>query len=220
MSINSEKSLLKSPTCTTVTTIDDAVGISRSQEQVDKKQWYIAIVNNNSARNCGEKLEARIAHQDESSKDYEVYVPSQKVLKVDKDGKRKTVQKMVFPSLVLIHCTDKLRREEIVRLPYIKRFMVNIAGRPNDKGIRPIAIIPDKQIANLKRMLCDGDGEVSFDSTINIPLGAKVRIHSGSLAGLEGNVVESEGGAPYLILQIDFLGYAKMKIAKELIEVI
>lgn len=220
MSKDLEKSLLKSPKCATVTSIDDAVGMSKRQEPHEKKQWYVAIVNNNSAKACGDKLEARIANQDKDTKEYEVYVPSQKVLKVGRDGKRKMVQKMVFPSLVLIRCTDKLRREEIVRLPYIKRFMVNIAGKPNDKGIRPIAVIPDNQIANLKRMLNDGNGEVSFESMPNIPLGAKVRVNAGSLVGLEGHVMESGEDNPYIIVQMDILGYAKMKIAKDLIEVI
>lgn len=49
-------------------------------------------------------------------------------------------------------CTDTLRRKEIVHLPYIKRFMVNIAGERRG-GIRPVAFIPDDQMAKLRRMV-------------------------------------------------------------------
>ena len=53
---------------------------------------------------------------------------SQKEMSLTAAGKRKWVERILSRSIVFIRCTDTLRRKEIVHLPYIKRFMVNIAG--------------------------------------------------------------------------------------------
>ena len=89
-----------------------------------------------------------MASQPEGEKDYEVYVASQKEMSLTAAGKRKWVERILSRSIVLIRCTDTLRRKEIVHLPYIKRFMVNIAGER-----RGVAFIPDDQMAKLRRMV-------------------------------------------------------------------
>ena len=93
-----------------------------------------------------------MASQPEGEKDYEVYVASQKEMSLTAAGKRKWVERILFLSIVFIRCTDTLRRKEIVHLPYIKRFMVNIAGERRG-GIRPVAFIPDDQMAKLRRIV-------------------------------------------------------------------
>lgn len=198
---------------------DDAVGVPTVEKRPETKQWYIAIVGNNSERICRDKLEARIAAQPSGSKDYEIYVPVQQELRVRPDGKRRTVERILFPAMVFIRCTEKQRRQDIVHLPYIKRFMVNIAGKPGSTGIRPVAVIPDSQMRSLKRMVNDGDNEV-FIEPIDIPLGAKVRVNGGKLMGLEGYVLETSNGKTNLVIRVDMLGCARMEIAGETIEVI
>ena len=93
-----------------------------------------------------------MASQPEGEKDYEVYVASQKEMSLTAAGKRKWVERILFRSIVFIRCTDTLRRKEIVHRPYIKRFMVNIAGERRG-GIRPVAFIPDDQMAKLRRIV-------------------------------------------------------------------
>lgn len=213
------KSLPKLREIATVAKTDDAVGVSRPDSQLEEKQWYIAIVNNNSERTCRDKLEARIAHQPADAKDYEVYIAIQKELRIHQDGKRRMVNRTLFPALVFIRCTEKLRHQEIVHLPYIKRFMVNIAGKPNSNGIRPVAVIPDIQIRSLKRMVDDGEDEVTIEP-MAIPLGSKVRVNAGKLMGLEGCVLESADGSTHLVIKIDMLGCAKVEIARGMLDVI
>ena len=119
----------------------DAVGVERTipenplRRKSDQKHWYIAIVNNKSEKLCRDKLEKRIASQPEGEKDYEVYIASQKEMCLLPSGKRKQVDRIVFRSIVFIRCTDVLRRKEIVHLPYIKRFMVNIAGERSGNSV-------------------------------------------------------------------------------------
>jgi hypothetical protein len=101
-----------------------------------------------SEKLCVDRLEKRVASQPEGEKDYEVYVASQKEMSLTAAGKRKWVERILFRSIVF----NTLRRKEIVHLPYIKRFMVNIAGERRG-GIRPVAFIPDDQMAKLRRIV-------------------------------------------------------------------
>ena len=97
---------------------------------------------------------------------------------------------------------------EIVHLPYIKRFMVNIAGERSG-GIRPVAFIPDEQMVKLRRMLDDSEEPVIIDPRPP-PLGARgVRINGGKLHGLEGNVLEVEDGNLNFVIRVYLLDVPK-----------
>ncbi len=203
----------------------DAVGVERTIPTVpsqggkpERKRWYIAIVNNKSEKLCVDRLEKRVASQPEGEKDYEVYVASQKEMTLTAAGKRKWVERILFRSIVFIRCTDSLRKKEIVRLPYIKRFMVNIAGE-RQGGIRPVAFIPDDQMVKLRRMVNDSDEPVTIDPR-PIPLGSKVRINGGNLRGLEGNVLEAPDGGTSFVIRIDLLGCAKVSISRDLLDIL
>lgn len=199
---------------TTVTHTDGAVGVKKTPNNT--KHWYIAIVNNNSEKLCCERLQARIASQPEGEKDYEVYVAAQKEMRIWRNGRRKLVERIIFPALVFIRCTDLVRRKEIVFLPYIKRFMVNIAGSP-ENGHRPVAIIPDQQMRSLIRMVSDAESDITIDSR---PLrrGEKVRVNGGKLMGLEGYVVQTPDNSASLVIDIGILGSARVNISRDLLD--
>ncbi len=105
-----------------------------------------------------------------------------------------------------------------MHLPYIKRFMVNIAGERSG-GIRPVAFIPDEQMVKLRRMLDDSEEPVIIDPR-PLPLGARVRINGGKLHGLEGNVLEVEDGNLNFVIRVDLLGCAKVNITRDLLELL
>lgn len=202
----------------------DAVGVERADvtnlihRRPEQKHWYIAIVNNKSEKLCRDRLEKRLANQPEGEKDYEVYIAFQKEMYLTPSGKRRQEERILFRSIVFIRCTETLRKKEIVHLPYIKRFMVNIAGERRG-GIRPVAFIPDEQMAKLRRMVNDSDEPVTIDPR-PLPLGAKVRINGGKLRGLEGNVLESPDGGTCFVIRVDLLGCAKVSISRDLLEVL
>lgn len=202
---------VKSPT---VTPTDGAAGVPKAAK--NGKHWYIAVVNNNSEKLCCERLLARIASQPDSEKDYEVYVAAQKEMRTWRNGRRKLVERIIFPTLVFIRCTDLMRRKEIVFLPYIKRFMVNIAGSP-ENGHRPVAVIPDQQMRSLMRMVSDAESDVTIDPR---PLrrGEKVRVNGGKLMGLEGYVLQCPDNSTSLVIDIGILGSAKVNISRDLLD--
>lgn len=199
---------------TTVTTTADAVGVQKRAKNA--KHWYIAIVNNNSEKLCCERLQARIAAQPENAKDYEVYVAAQKEMREWRNGRRKLVERIIFPTLVFIRCTELIRRKEIVFLPYIKRFMVNIAGSP-ENGHRPVAVIPDSQIRSLMRMVNDAESRITIDSR-PFRRGEKVRVNGGKLMGLEGYVLSCPDNSTSLVIDIGILGSAKVNISRDLLD--
>lgn len=198
----------------TVTLTAGAVGVQKAPKPT--KNWYIAIVNNNSEKACCERLQARIATQPEDEKDYEVYVAAQKEMREWRNGRRKLVERIIFPTLVFIRCTELMRRKEIVFLPYIKRFMVNIAGSP-ENGHRPVAVIPDHQMRSLMRMVSDAESQITIDSR-PFRRGEKVRVNGGKLMGLEGYVLSCPDNSTSLVIDIGILGSAKVNISRDLLD--
>lgn len=174
--------------------VGDAVGVA------DRK-WFVAIVNNNTEKAALEKL---------TKLNYEAYVAKQKVLRVWKNGKRAKVDKVVIPSMVFVHCTEKERRD-IVNLHFINRFLTNKAGSSTNGLAKPLAVIPQTQIDMLKFMLGQSDVPITFvDNRYKVR--DRIRIVRGKLKGLEGEVLQSDNGKSELIVRVDLLGCARMLI--------
>lgn len=191
-------------TGTTTQKVDEAVGVS-------KICWYVAIVNNHAERRCAMNLEKL---------GYECYVPVQEELHQWKTGARRIVDRIIFPAMVFIHTTDKERKQSIVNLSYIKRFLPDMASSTDSFGRHSVAVIPDCQIQQLKFILGNADTPVAFDAT-SYKLGDKVRVIRGGLLGAEGHIMEcDEKGSAYFAVQINLLGVAKVRIKKEDLELI
>lgn len=174
--------------------VGDAVG-------VPERQWYVAVVTHNTEKNCAERL---------TKKGIENYVPIQSEYKVWKNGRKAKVDRVVIPSTIFIKCTEQERRE-IVKLPFINRFMTNKAGFSARSLHKPLAIIPDRQIDILKFML--GQSDIPIDVTHRPFLkGSKVRIIRGNLTGLEGEILELKKEKSQVIVSLDIFGCALLYI--------
>lgn len=192
-----------------------AVGLSGPN--LPTRHWYIAIVGNNTERACGERLQKLFTQwKIKEGKDCDVYVPIQKETRRWQNGKRVEVERVILPTLVFIRCTELERRKDIAYIPYIKRFFLNISGSPVD-GHRPVARIPDVQVANLRRMIEGAETPVSICAR-PLHLGERVRVNGGKLVGLEGNVLSEDDGSTHLVIKIDILGCAMVKIARDLLD--
>lgn len=174
--------------------VDDAVGVS------DRK-WYVAIVGNNREKSVAEKLEAL---------GFESFVASQEELRVWKNGRRKTVDRVLLSATVFVRCTESERRRIVVNLPYINRFMTDRAAKSDVSLNRPLAVVPDSQMAALRFMLGQSDNPVTFSG--DYVRGQNVRVVRGNLRGLEGEIVSLADGSSQLVIVIDALGCAKVHI--------
>lgn len=171
--------------------VGDAVG-------VEKAQWYVAIVKNNTEKASAQRLEQA---------GYQIFVATQKTLRIWKNGRKTKVDKVLLPSMIFIRCSER-QRLQIVKLPFISRFMTDkalSARRP------PLAIIPDNQIETLRFMLGQSDVPISFTDR---PLckGDRVKVIRGNLHGLEGEVFTDANGHSELTVRINILGCAKVSI--------
>ena len=72
-------------------------------------------------------------------------------------------------------------------------------------------------MASLIRMVDGADSPVSISSR-PLRLGERVRVNGGKLVGLEGNVFREADGSTNLVVKIDILGCAMVKIARDLLE--
>lgn len=173
--------------------LDGAVGVPEAK-------WFVAIVNSRHEKKVAENLQETGIRS---------YVATQKEMKVWKNGKRKTVDRVVIPSVVFVNCTEKERRQ-IVGLPFIYRFMVNRSAESGTLN-KPIAVIPDLQIRKLQFMLGQSDLPVNF-----VPSAFKVkdnvRVIRGSLKGLYGQIMENSDGTHTLTVGLELLGGASVKI--------
>lgn len=179
--------------------VSRAVGVTESKQET--KKWFIAIVPNNTEKVSSERLE-RLG--------YEVFVPTQQRVSIWKDGRRKTRDTILIPGKVLVHCTER-QRLDMVSLPFVKKFMVNLAGDKDAYGKRPIAVVPDWQIEKCKFMLGQSQIPVTFTPLAYSP-GMDVKIIRGALAGLEGVVTDHNSQQTVVHISIDFLGDATVTI--------
>lgn len=178
---------------TATSVVGDAVGVPR-------RRWFVAVVKNNTEKVVAEKLTATGAT---------CYLPVQEEIRVWRNGRRKKIERVVISSTVFVYCTEAERRE-IVKLPYINRFMTD-KTRLNSSGVgHPPAVIPERQIQTLRFMLGNSDSPVSV--TADFRKGEMVRVVRGSLRGLEGEILESESGSE-LLVRIDIFGCARVTIS-------
>lgn len=181
--------------------VGDAVGMG-------KAVWYVAIVKNNTEKSVQERL-VKLGHK--------AYVATQRVIRVWKNGRRSSIDKVVIPSLVFVKCTESSRKQ-IVNLPFISRFMMNRSS--GNKGTIPnLAIIQEGEIELLRYMLGQSDVPVSFVDR-QLMHGDKVKIIRGSMKGIEGEVTQVSDGKAEIIVGLGIIGTAKMTIDSAEIELL
>lgn len=173
-----------------------------------KRFWFIAIVKNNTELSSQSKLK---------EKGYESYIPIQvRAVESSNGGKRKKTF-VVIPTMIFIHCSEE-ERKNIVALPYINRFMVNRMGARDSFNRFPIAKIPTAQIDKLKFMVGNCNEDITI-KPLSIRLGDEVEVIRGGLKGLVGNV-EEINNETRIVIRIDAMGYAGVKINSSDIKVI
>lgn len=192
---------MQSPAKIDSSIVSVAHNVANDAAGVENCYWYVALVNNNTEHKASERL---------TKLGISNYVPSQIEYKVWKNGRRVKRERLVIPSTIFVHCTETQRRE-IVRLPYINRFMTNCAGSTYGLTHKPLATVPDNQIETLKFMLGNSDTPVNI-TPIAFNRGDKVRVLRGKLKGLEGEVQNLNKDKSVLVVRLDIFGCARLTI--------
>ena len=191
MVLKSSQSGLSSPSPSS--DVDDAVG-------VPSPKWFVAVVNS--------RHEKKIASQLRNLR-IESFVATQTEMRLWSNGRRKQLERVVIPAKVFVRCSEKQRRE-IVKLPFVNRFMVNRSLESPTVG-SPIAVIPDSEIQTLRFMLGQTDHPVTFTEQTFKPKDM-VRVVRGKLRGLIGSIMNNPDGSHNLVVSLSLLGGASVHI--------
>lgn len=187
----------------------DAVGVSSPQPKYDIPFWHIAIVQPKCEKILGDIL---------TKNGHPVFLPIRKKTVLDKQGKEKVKEQMLFYGKVFVKVSPRQRRQ-LMDAGIARKFMIDIASRRDEYGHRGYARIPDYQMDTFMAMLAQEESEVIFEE-YNFKVGDRVRVKAGPLGGKEGYVTRCPDGKSYLSITIDHLGCAKMQIDATLVEVI
>ena len=128
------------------------------------------------------------------------------------------VTEVLTPCYLFIWCTESTRYKLACEANFILHFLMNRASK-TESGKNDFARIPTHQMESFKRMVEEAEKAVIIDPN-RIRLGDRVRIKTGRLAGLEGNICKKPDGTTMLALRVDFLGYAKMECSAKNLELV
>ena len=187
----------------------DAVGMQEAEENASGEAlqyWLIARVAPNTEKSTATKLK---------SLGYDVFVASQKELRIWKNGerrKRKWVDRVVITQYIFMHITMK-QREEVIRYSFVKAFLKDSAA----KNKTAFAVVSDNHMASLKAMFGQSDYPVAF-SPSDFHIGEKVCIHLGNY-DYTAQIVRKRGDkTSYYGIRINELGCAYIEVPSSAID--
>jgi len=148
-------------------------------------RWYPVYTNSRAEKK---------AYQELQRKGIDTYLPLKKEWRQWSDRK-KIVEEPLFKSYVFVRISNK-EHAEVLMTQGISRFLY-FSGK--------IAVMPDKQMEDLKLLLTSGEGLTLIEHEIQP--GEKVLIHAGPFKGMIAELVSIENKKS-LVLKLENLGYA------------
>jgi len=143
----------------------------------NKKKWYVVHTYSGYENKVKINLEQRIKSMGMENQVFQVLIPTEKVLEV-KSGKRKYVQKKVFPGYVVIEMIlDNNSWHAVRNTPGVTRF-VGSGGKP--------VPLKETEIENILKQMGKGEKVPKLD----VKVGENIRIIVGPFTGYTGKVKE------------------------------
>ena len=146
-------------------------------KQSGERSWYVIHTYSGYEEQVAGALKQRIESLAMQDKIFDVVVPKEKQIEI-KNGKRKIVEKRIFPGYVLV---DMIVTDDSW---YVVRNTPNVTGFIGF-GVRPTPMSME-EIGRIKKRM--GVEEPKYK--VDFALGDLVRINDGALKGFEGKVEE------------------------------
>ena len=152
-------------------------------------KWYVLRTAGTKEKKAAEYLLKEIERTPELQTTVDqVLVPVKKEI-VTKNGKRKEVDKLLFPGYVLIHAELSARLEDIIRnrVPNMSGFLTEKSGtNPNERVAVPI------RDDEAQRILGQQDDNIvsAAETEVNFTVGESVKITDGPFSGFSGSIDE------------------------------
>jgi transcriptional antiterminator NusG len=159
----------------------------------DGREWFVIHCYSGYENKVRHSIEQRIETMDMQDKIFDVVVPTEEEIEI-KDGKRRTVERRVFPGYILVQMLMSEDSWYVVRnTPGVTGFV----GMGND----PTPLRPDEVAKIMNRMEAEAP-KVKFDFQI----GEKVRIGTGPFADFIGTVAEIDADRAKVRVMVSFFG--------------
>ncbi len=162
-------------------------------ESTEERGWYVIHCYSGYENKVRHNLEQRIESMGMKEKIFDVVIPTQEEIEV-KDGKRKTVERHIFPGYVLI---NMILTEESW---YIVRNTPGVTGFVG-MGNQPTALRSEEVSSIIKRM--EADAPIV---NVTYKIGEKVRIIDGPFNDFRGTVAEIDQNKSKVRVMVNFFG--------------
>lgn len=166
---------------------------SKTIKQTGDRGWYVIHSYAGYEDQVAENLKQRIETLHMSDKIFNVLVPKEKQIEI-KNGKRRTVERRIFPGYVMVEMivTDDSW--------YVVRNTPNVTGFIG-MGVRPTPMLPDEVDRIMKRM-----GVQESKYKIELDVDDLVKIVDGPLKGFEGKVTEVDEDKGKVKVSVNMFG--------------
>jgi transcriptional antiterminator NusG len=162
-------------------------------QPVDERAWYVVHCYSGYENKVRHNLEQRIETMGMKDKIYDVVVPTEEEIEV-KEGKRRTVERRVFPGYILV---NMILSEESW---YVVRNTPGVTGFVG-MGNTPTPLRPEEVAQIIKRMEAEAPRiKVSFRS------GERVRIIDGPFNDFRGTVSDIDMERAKVRVMVNFFG--------------
>lgn len=162
-------------------------------ENVDGRAWYVVHCYSGYENKVRHSIEQRIDSMGMQDKIFDVVVPTEIEIEI-KDGRRREVEKRVFPGYILVQMVLTEESWYVVRnTPGVTGFV----GMGND----PTPLHPDEVAKIMNRMEAEAP-KVKFDFQVN----EKVRIGTGPFKDFTGTVQEIDSARAKVRVLVSFFG--------------
>ena len=152
------------------------------------KKWYVLRTAGTKEKKAADYLVKEIErHKELQATVDQVLVPVKKEI-VTKNGKRKEVERLLFPGYVLIHAELNPDLEYVIRngIPGMSGFLTEKTGNGTDRVPVPIRDEEAQRILGVQ----DENATSAAETEVNFTLGESVRITDGPFSGFNGTVEE------------------------------
>jgi transcriptional antiterminator NusG len=161
--------------------------------QEDGRAWYVVHCYSGYENKVRHNLEQRIESMGMKDRIFDVVVPTEEEIEV-KEGKRRTVERRVFPGYILVNMVMSEESWYVVRnTPGVTGFV--------GMGTQPTPLRPEEVAQIIKRMEAEAPHiKVTFKS------GERVRIVDGPFNDFRGTVAEIDMERAKVRVMVNFFG--------------
>lgn len=157
------------------------------------QHWYVVHCYSGYEKKVCHNLEQRIESMDMSNEIFDVVVPTEEEIAV-KDGKRKTVERQVFPGYILVQMELSEESWYVVRnTPGVTGF-VGVGNKPTPLPEQEVSHIIERMEADAPRI------------TVTFKVDQKVRIIDGPFNDFIGTVQEIDVDRAKVRVMVSFFG--------------